>query len=47
MMSVNLRGLRCGHPVQRLVLKPIQRLVAHVAHGLRERNTISEQNKKE
>ena len=47
MVGVNLRGRRCPDPVHRLVLKPIQRLVAHLAHGMLERDTISEQNKEE
>ena len=47
MVGVNLRGRRCPDPVHRLVLKPIQRLVAHLAHGMLEGDTISEQNKEE
>ena len=47
MVGVNLRGRRCPDPVHGLVLKPIQRLVAHLAHGMLERDTISEQNKEE
>lgn len=47
MVGVNLRGLRCRDPIQRLLLKPIQRLVAHFTHGTQKKEATSEWKKEE
>lgn len=47
MVSVNLAGRWRIHPAQRLVLKPVQYLVAHFAEGMLGTNTEAKKQEKD